>query len=78
MDNLCDIAWQNAKELDAVARSPSKFKQADLTRALKAAKAAGIEIVRIKIGSDGSIEIDTCKAPEPQNDFDKWKAAHAD
>ena len=45
-------------------RGPGTFKQRDLTRALKGAKAAGIDVARIKIAKDGSIEIDTGKPPE--------------
>ena len=57
-------------------RKPATFKQADLTRALKGAKKAGVEVARIKITKDGSIEIDAGKpveivaASEPQNEWD--------
>jgi hypothetical protein len=38
-------------------RSPSTFRQGDVTRALKAARAAGYENVRIEIDRDGKIAI---------------------
>ena len=47
-----------------MARAPSTFKQQDLTRALVAAKKAGVDIARIKITKDGNIEMDTGKPPE--------------
>lgn len=60
-----------------MARTPATFKQTDLVRALIAARKAGIEVARIKIGKDGSIEIDTGKAePEKLDDFDRWMAKH--
>jgi hypothetical protein len=47
-----------------VARGVATFKQSDLTRALKGAKAAGLEVARIKIANDGTIEIDAGKPSE--------------
>jgi len=38
-----------------LSRRPSKFRQTDLTRALKGARAAGVEIVRFEIDHDGRI-----------------------
>jgi hypothetical protein len=36
-------------------RTPTPFKLSDITRAAKGAKAAGLDISRIEIGSDGKI-----------------------
>jgi hypothetical protein len=36
---------------------PSKFRQSDVTRALKAARAAGLEVAKFEISSEGSIVI---------------------
>jgi len=47
-----------------MARSAQTFKQTDVTRALKAAKAAGIDVTRIKITRDGSIELDVGSVAE--------------
>ena len=44
-------------------RKPQIFKQRDVTRAVKAAKAAGIEVARVKITKDGTIEIGTRDIP---------------
>ena len=48
-------------------RGPARFKQSDLTRALRATKAAGVEVSRIKITKDG-IEIDAGKPVKPTTD----------
>lgn len=40
-----------------MARGTLAFKQTDVTRALKAAKAAGLEIGRVEIARDGRIVI---------------------
>jgi hypothetical protein len=40
-----------------MSRGPHTFKQADLTRAIKGARAAGINVARIEIGKDGKIVI---------------------
>jgi hypothetical protein len=62
-----------------VARSSARFKQAEITRALKGAKAAGFHVAHIKIAADGSIEIDAGSdiKSEPGNAFDAWKATDA-
>jgi hypothetical protein len=41
-----------------MARGPATFKQADLTRALKAAKEAKVDL-HIRIAADGTFQIDT-------------------
>jgi hypothetical protein len=38
-------------------RAPSTFRQGDVTRAIKATKAAGVDIGRIEIAKDGRIVI---------------------
>ncbi|RWQ68900.1 MAG: hypothetical protein EOS85_31385 [Mesorhizobium sp.] len=38
-----------------MSRTPATFKAADLTRAVKAARAAGLEVNRIEITKDGRI-----------------------
>lgn len=37
--------------------APARFRQADIVRAFKAAKASGYEQVRVKVGVDGALEI---------------------
>jgi hypothetical protein len=58
----------------------SKFRQHDLTRALKGAIAAGVQITRVEIDPSGKIVIMTgAKEPAlPANALEKWMAEHAD
>jgi len=46
-----------------MARAPCTFRQTDLTRAVKAVVAAGVEITRIEIDKTGKIVIVTATAP---------------
>lgn len=57
-------------------RAASKFTQADISRALKAVQAAGIEVGAIEIRPDGVLQISrVASAPTPPTDpFETWKA----
>lgn len=51
------------------------FTQAEVTRAIKAAKAAGMAVTRCEIGADGSIVLtDAPTAPQADDVFGNWKA----
>jgi hypothetical protein len=59
-----------------MARAPANFRQADVTRALRAAKAAGVDIARIEIAKDGRIVIIAAgDRLVPQDDLDRELAA---
>jgi hypothetical protein len=63
-------------------RAPSTFRQADVTRAVKAVNAAGVGIARIEIDKAGKIVIvaATAALAEQSNDLDQelqeWEARH--
>lgn len=51
------------------------FTQAEITRAIKAAKAAGMTVTRCEIGADGSIVLtDAPPAPAAEDAFATWKS----
>ena len=55
-----------------MARAPSTFRQADVTKAVKAVRSAGVDIVRVELTKDGSIVIVTAEAqPAVQDDLDR-------
>ena len=58
-----------------MARAPSTFRQADVTKAVKAVRSAGVDIVRVEVTRDGKIVIITTaeadlERPE-QNSWDR-------
>jgi hypothetical protein len=65
--------------ISTMARPPSAFRQQDVTRAIRAAKAAGVEIQRIEIASDGRIVIIAAAEAERRQistPLDAWMAKH--
>jgi hypothetical protein len=58
-------------------RGPCIFKQGDVTRAVKGARAAGVEVQRIEIDKDGRIVIvagepeENGEATKGQNEWDR-------
>jgi hypothetical protein len=55
-----------------MARARSTFRQSDITRAFRAARAAGVENVRIEIAKDGRLVIiATAAQPAVQDDLDR-------
>jgi hypothetical protein len=54
-----------------VARAPSVFRQQDVTRAFRAAKAAGVRVARVEIDRDGKIVIVTADELE-QREGNEW------
>jgi hypothetical protein len=48
-----------------MSRTPSNFRQTDISRALKAIRAAGYSAVRVLIGKDGQIDITTAAEDAP-------------
>ena len=55
-----------------MARAPSIFRQADLIKAVKALRSAGVDILRVELTKDGRIVIVTGEAqPAVQEDLDR-------
>ena len=56
-----------------MARAPSTFRQVDVTKAVKAVRSAGVDIVRVELTKDGKIVIITAPATEPsQAEANEW------
>lgn len=53
-------------------RAPARFSQSDVTRAIKAAKAAGFPVGAIEIREDGSIRIEAPREPKQDSALDLW------
>jgi hypothetical protein len=60
-----------------MARAPSTFRQQDVTRAIRAAAAAGVDIARVEVTKAGTIVIVATAAAEPakQEDVNEWDTA---
>ena len=59
-------------------RINATFRQADVTRALKGAQAAGMEVGRVEIDAAGTIVVITkTETAEPVSVLEKWKRDHA-
>jgi hypothetical protein len=55
-----------------MARAPATFKQQDLTRAFRAAQAAGVKVARIEIDRDGKIVIVTADGEAERREENSW------
>jgi hypothetical protein len=76
------LVRKNWFPLNIMPRAPSTFRQQDVTRAVKAVVAAGVDIARVEIDKSGKIVIVTVTATGvgPQGDLDaelqEWEARH--
>jgi hypothetical protein len=62
-----------------MSRRPSAFRQSDLTKAVKAVVAAGLEVAGVEVDKAGKIVVIAGKFAEAiqTNDLDAWMAKHA-
>jgi hypothetical protein len=58
-------------------RAPSTFRPADLAKAVKAVRSAGVDIARVEVTKDGKISIITTAEPAHESSsLDAWMAKH--
>jgi hypothetical protein len=55
-----------------MSRGPLTFRQTDLTRAVKAVRAAGVEVMRIEIDRAGKIIVVAGKPNEAETTTNSW------
>ena len=71
-DILACVYW-SAEQI--VARTPATFKQVDVVRAIKAARAAGLRVTATQITPDGTIRLIHTEDTIPSaSDFDRYEA----
>lgn len=59
-----------------MSRGPSTFRQRDVTAAVKAVVAAGVDVARVEVGSDGKIVVVTKIDQQPDSGGgNQWDAA---
>lgn len=59
-------------------RRPARVTQADISRAVKGATAAGLSVSKVEIDQDGKIVIVSGEGqPKETTPLDAWKAKHA-
>lgn len=75
LDHQGILAWRNRRIDPAVARGSLTFKQADIVRAVKAARAAGLAVTATQIAPDGTIRlIHADPVVPPSSDYDRLEA----
>jgi hypothetical protein len=68
---------------------PARFRQVDVTRALRAARAAGLEVSKVEINAEGGIVITNSvghiptltgesAVPPEQGAYERWKAKRSE
>ena len=56
-----------------MSRGPCTFKQNDVTRAVKAVVAAGVEVARVEVDKDGRIVVIASKpGPDASREANEW------
>lgn len=55
-------------------RRPAAFTQADITRAIRGARAGGLDVRSCRITADGDILISTATEPDKPDPYAAWKA----
>lgn len=55
-----------------MARAPAPFRQSDITRAVRGVTAAGCEVARVTIATDGTINVITGKVQNQAATVNEW------
>ena len=61
-----------------MSRGPATFKASDVTKAVKAVMAAGVEVARVEIDKQGKIVVvpgQSTKTEKRPDDFNEWDEA---
>jgi hypothetical protein len=62
-----------------MSRGPQAFKQRDITRAMKAAKAAGFTTFRVEVTKDGRLVVVVAETDKPTTvEINSWEKVVAD
>jgi hypothetical protein len=61
-----------------MSRGPQAFKQRDITRAMKAAKAAGFTTFRVEVTKDGTLVVVVAETDGPTVEINSWEKVVAD
>lgn len=52
----------------------NRITQANVTRAIKAVRAQGLDVVKTEIAPDGTIRLTHSETAAPKDSWDSWKA----
>jgi hypothetical protein len=59
-----------------MSRGPLRFKQADVTRAVRAVTAAGVEVREVMVDANGAIRVIVGKPPAVPDGINEWDAVY--
>jgi hypothetical protein len=72
------LGANQSSEVLNMPRGPCSFKQRDVVRALRATRAAGMEVTRLEIAKDGTIILVAGKSEAQESEpLDRWMADNA-
>ena len=58
-----------------MARTPARFKETEVVRLIKAARAGGMDPTGVEVLPDGTVRVsENARLQEPVTEFDRWKS----